>query len=172
MKVNAEAFQMESIKIKIIYFTLFFSTLLMFDILLGVQLSEEQIEDKAYKELQTGTVKNRGKRTVIGIVTNKSEYPFRNPTFYNEARKGDILLVSKSKIFGEVTKIKYKNIEYENAVFSIYAICYLFPIICFTSSIGGFILYRFKSSHFDFFLVLSSIITIYLIISMVTNNNI
>lgn len=68
MKENSEDSRFENIKRKINVFTLIFSSLLLFDILLGVQVSEEEIKNKTYEQQRTGTIRSTGTRTVIGQI--------------------------------------------------------------------------------------------------------
>lgn len=170
MKLDSKDYSSEQIKGAINVFTLIFSAILLFDMLLGVKVSEEKVEHRAYYKQQTGTIKNRSTKTIIGIITNKNEYPLRESSFYNISRIGDLIEIHKSKILGEVIKIRFKNIEYKDSAYSIYMFYYLFPVICITSSVCALIFYKFYRPYFDFFLVLSVILTIYLMISTFTNN--
>lgn len=170
MKATSEIDSYKHIKRTINVIILIFSTVLLLDILLGVQASEEEIKYRTYEQQRTGSIRSSGTRTVIGIITNKNDYPVRNVSFYNDSRKGDKIFIFKTKILGEVTKIRNKNIEYLDPVYSIYSFYYLLPLICFTSSFYAFILDKFQSLYYDLFLVLSSVITFYLIISIFTRN--
>lgn len=155
-------------KLSILNFT--FSIILIFDILLGVKISREEINYKPYYKQQTGTVRNRSTRIVIGIITDQNEYPLRKKQLYNTSKEGDEILIYKTKIFEEVTKIKHNDIDYDDSAYSIYAFYYLFPFLCLIISMGTFIMDKFKSPYYNFSVILSTILTIYLLISMITNN--
>lgn len=172
MKINSEHIPLENIKRKINVFTLIFSSLILFDIILGVQVSKEEIQHKVYLKQRTGTIRSSGTKSVFGIVTNKQEYPLRKAPLYNDSKEGDKILIHKSKLLDQVTKIEFKNIEYTDSAYSLYAFYYLFPFICITSSLCAYFLDKFRSPYFDFFLILSSIMTVYLVLSIFTNSKI
>ncbi len=172
MTLNSMDYSLKNFKRIINIFTLVFSAILLLDMLLGVEVSEERVEHRAYYKEEVGTVRDRDFRTVIGIFTEKSEIPFREATLYNILRKGDLVEIQKSQILSEVINIRFNGIDYKEAAYSVYSYYYLFPIICIAGSVGAFFSGKLNKPFYDFFLVFSSIVTVYLLISMVTNNRI
>ena len=160
-------------KIKLIFnlFTLFFSLILIIDMLSGVNVTKETLKSNERYTQSTGYLgRGSSSTTILGIKTNKNEYPITNVSLYNNLKKGDNIQTYKTKIFGEVLKIKHKNTIYEDPSYSIYKLYNLFPISCIIFSLFSILAYNYKREYLDFFIILSVILTIYLSISMITNN--
>jgi len=150
---------------------LFFSLILIIDIISGVNVTKETIQSNERYAQSSGYLgRGSSSTTIFGIKTNKSEYPITNVSLYNNSKKGDNMQTYKTKIFGEVLKIKHQNTIYEYPSYSRYKLYNLFPISCLIFSIFSILAYNYKREYFDFFIILSVILTIYLSISMITNS--
>lgn len=146
-----------------------FSAILLADIGTELNESEEVITYlKSYR--QSGRTGGGGWR-VFGFMTNKGQYPCSRE-LYMAIYEGDSVTVYKTKFLREATKIRINDIEYRHGTYSIYNWYYLFPIVCIVSTILAFIFRNRNRKKYETCLILSSILTIYLTISIFTNNTV
>lgn len=148
--------------------TIVFSILLLVDISLDTQLSLEKI---TYKDSYRQSSKNGSRsRLVYGFYTHKSEYPLTNPNLYNAVQKGDTIALNKTPIFKEVRSAVHKQAIYNTPNYTIYKGYFFLPIALFLFSLLAIITRRYIQKYHNFFTVAAFAISIYLAISMITNN--
>ncbi len=171
MSLNLKDLSYERCKSKIIAFLILCSSILILDMFFGITISKEVVKHIVYFERPGGGYRNGVGEPdpIFGIITNKREYPLRNASLYNDSEKGDTITVSKSKILKEIIQLKRNGTEYKNAGYSIYSFYRIFPIIYIFSSLYAFIAYRRQWPWLDFFVILASILSLYLIFSFFFN---
>jgi hypothetical protein len=160
----------KTLKILLNIGTVIFSILLIADILSGFEVSEEIVEHKLNTVRSSGGLRHSRSVSVIGFETNVNTYVLKEPSIFINVGKGDTIRLYKTKIFGEVGKIEHQRQVYKDAAFTVYALNYLFPVICIISSFGALFFIRSRLPVFDLILMVSVFMTGFIIISMITNN--
>lgn len=146
-----------------LFFTTILSSILVIDMLSGINSSTEIVK---HKKIQNGYNSSE-----YGIYTNKGEYP-TSKKLVLAISKGDSVKIFKTNLLGELSHIEWSERTIKNEFYSIYNHLRLFPIVAIISTMLS-IMFRARNEKVcDTFLLISTLLLIYLFIAIVSNNTI
>lgn len=140
-----------------------FSLVLILDMIIGFDTSNEVI---THFKVQDG-----GRYPVFGIYTDKGEYP-STKNMIGMVSTGDSIQIFRTRILGELTQVRISEKTVRNETYSIYNNLRFFPLVCILSTILALIFRTRNEGTYDTFLIISTLVLIYLTISIFSNNSI